>query len=118
MPTGLLTRYEFDANLQRSKPYQNKSIRFENMAMSYFQRFKSDWRIKWYCTTRTQEKIDWSNAERFCGHCNTVFEEMGCFYHYSPCQEARPAPTEEDIQHGTKKTEIDEMPKQYIEEKS
>ena len=33
----------------------------------------------------------------------TVFEAMGSFYNYSPCQEARPALTEEDVQRGTKK---------------
>ena len=42
---------------------------------------------------------------------------MGCFYHYYPCQEARPSLTEEDIEHGSKKTEMDQMRKQYIKEK-
>ena len=51
------------------------------------------------------------------GHCNTAFEAMGCFYHYCSCQDARPALIEEDIQRGTKKTEMDEMRKQYTEGK-
>ena len=42
---------------------------------------------------------------------------MGCFYHYCPCQEARPSLTEEDIERGNKKREMDQMRKQYIEEK-
>ena len=42
---------------------------------------------------------------------------MGCFYLYCPCQEARHALTEERIQRG-KKTEMDEIRKQYIEEQS
>ena len=53
----------------------------------------------------------------FCAHCNTVFEAIGCFYHYCPCQEARPALTEEDIERGNKKREMDDMSKQYIQEK-
>ena len=42
---------------------------------------------------------------------------MGCFYHYCPCQEARPSLTEEDIERGNKKRGMDQMRKQYIEEK-
>ena len=47
-----------------------------------------------------------------------MFEAIGCFYHDCPCQEARPALTDEDIHRGTKKGELDEMRTQYIEEKS
>ena len=39
------------------------------------------------------------------------------FYSYCPCQEARPALTEEDIQRVTEKMELDEMRKQYSAEK-
>ena len=42
---------------------------------------------------------------------------MGCFYQYCLCKEARPALTEGDPQRGTEKWELDEMRKQYIEEK-
>ena len=38
MPTGLYTRWEYDAECNRFKPQQNKSRNFENMVMSYFQR--------------------------------------------------------------------------------
>ena len=42
---------------------------------------------------------------------------MGCFYHYCPCQEARPSLTEEVIECGNKKKERDQMRKQYNKEK-
>ena len=42
---------------------------------------------------------------------------MGCFYHYCPCQEARPSLTEDDIERGNKKRGVDQMRKQYIKEK-
>ena len=42
---------------------------------------------------------------------------MGCFYHYCPCQEARPSLTEENIERGNKKREVDQLRKQYIKEK-
>ena len=42
---------------------------------------------------------------------------MGCFYHYCPYQEARLSLTEEDIERGNEKREMDQMRKQYIKEK-
>ena len=118
MPTRPYTRYEFDSDLQRFNQHQNKSISFENMVMSYFQQMRPDCRIERFFTRGIQKKFDCFNADEFCGHCNTVFQAMGCFYHYCPCQEARTAQTEGDIQRGTKKREMDEMRRQYIEEKS
>ena len=50
-----------------------------------------------------------------CGHCNTMFEAMGSFYQYCPCQGACPVLIEERIQSGTIKRKLDEARKQYIE---
>ena len=75
-------------------------------------------KIESFYKTGTQKKIDCFSADGVCGHCNTVFEAMVCFYHYCLCQEARPALTEKDIQRGTKTRQMDETRKQYIDEKS
>ena len=98
--TGLCTRNAFDADLQRIKSHRNNSRSFENMVISYFQRKRAYCRIQKFFTTRTWKEIECFNADGFCGHCNTVFEAMGCSYHYCPCQKAPPALIEEDIQHG------------------
>ena len=44
-------------------------------------------------------------------------EAMGCFYHFCPCQELRPSLTEEDIQRGSKKRELDALRRHYIQDK-
>ena len=72
------------------------------MVMSYFWRRRPDCKIESFYTTGTQKKIDCFKADSFCAHCNTVFKAIGCFYHYCPCQEARPSLTEEDIERGKK----------------
>ena len=87
------------------------------MAMSYFQRQRHDCKIGSFYITGTQKTIDCFKADGFCAHCNTVFEGMGCFYHYCPYQEARPFLTEKYIERGNKKREMDQMRKQYINEK-
>ena len=50
-------------------------------------------------------------------HCKTVFEAMGCYYHFCSCQEARPSLTEQDIERGNNKRELDDMRREYIKEK-
>ena len=46
-----------------------------------------------------------------------MFEAMGGYYQFCPHQEARPSPTEKEIQRGNEKTELDELRNQYILEK-
>ena len=64
-----------------------------------------------------RKKNDCFSVNGFGSHCNTVLEAMGCFYHFCPCQELRPSLTEEDIQRGSKKRELDALRRHYIQEK-
>ena len=54
------------------------------MVMSYFQRTRPDCKIESFYTTGRQKKIDRFSVDGFGSHCNTVFEAMGCFYHFVP----------------------------------
>ena len=60
--------------------------------------------------------IDCFKADGFCAHCKPVFEAMGCFYLYCPYEEAQSSLTEEDIERGNKKRELDQIKKQYVRE--
>ena len=117
MPTGLYTRWNLDSETSRFTLRQNKTRCFENMVMSYFQRTRPDCEIESFFTTGRQKKIDCFSVDGFCSHCNTVFEAMGCFYHFCPCQELRPSFTEENNQRGSKKRELDALRRHYIKEK-
>ena len=117
MPTGLYTRYEYDEETQRFKPRQNKTRSFENMVMSYFQRIRPQCNIESFITTGIQKKIDCFSADGFCAHCNTVFEAMGCYFHFCPCQETRSSLTDNQIEQGIKRREMDEMRRKYIKDK-
>ena len=85
--------------------------------MSYFQRTRPECKIESFFTTGSQKKIDCFSVDGFCSHCNTVFQAMCCFYHFCTCQELRPSLTEEDIQRGSKKRELDALRRHYKEEK-
>ena len=117
MPTRLYTRWEYDAESSSFKPQQNKSRNFENMVMSFFQIQRPDCKIDSFYITETQKKIDCFKVDGFCAHFKTVFEAMGCFCHCCPCQETRPSLTEEDVERGLKKRDMDQTRKQYIKEK-
>ena len=117
MPTGLYTRWEYDSETKRFTARQNKSRSFENMVLSYFQQSRPDCKIESNVTTGRQKKIDCFSVDGICYHCNTVFEAMGCYYHYCPCQEARPSLTDTDIERGVKKRQQDEMRRDYIQQK-
>ena len=117
MPIGLYTRWDFDSETSRFIPRQNKTRSFQKMVMSYFQRTRPECKIESFFTTGRQKKIDCFSVDGFCSHCNTVFEAMGCFYHFCPCQELRPSLTEEEIQLGSKKRVLDALRRHYIQEK-
>ena len=114
MPTGLYTRQDYKEETQKNFKA------FENMVMSYFQATRPklrEYKIESYYNAGTQEKTDCLSVDGSCNHCKTVFEAMGCYFQFCPCQEARPSLIDDDIKRGTKKKEMDELRKDYIREK-
>ena len=85
--------------------------------MSYFQWVRPQCEVEGFYTTGSHKEIDAYSVGGFCEHCNTVFEIMVCYYHYSPCQETRPFPTEEEIQRGIRKRGLGKLRRQYIQVK-
>ena len=117
MPTSLYTPLNFNSKASRFIPRQNKTRSFENMVMSNFQRTRPECEIESFFTTCRQKRIDCFSVDGLCSLSNTVFEAMRCFYHFCPCQELSPALTEEDIQRGSKKRELDALRGHYMQEK-
>ena len=87
------------------------------MVMSFYQESRPECKIESFFRSGKQKKIDCFNVDGYCDHCKTVFEAMGCYYHFCSCQEARPSLTEQDIERGNKKREMDDMRREYIKEK-
>ena len=103
LPTGLYTRWNYVTESQKLSPRQNKTRSFENMVLSYFQQTLPEFKIESNVTTGRQKKIVCYSVDEICNHCNTVFEAMGCYFQYCPCQEARPSLTDNKITRGIKK---------------
>ena len=117
MPTALYTRWELDTNSQKFKARTNNFRKFENMVMSYLQSQRPECTIESYYTTGKQKKIDCFSVDGFCAHCDTVFEAMGCYFHFCPCQEARASLSEEEMHRGIRKREHDELRRDYLRNK-
>ena len=117
IPTGLYTRWEFNFDIQKFKTRHNRSRNFENMVMSYYQENRPKCRIESFHTSENQKKIDCFNVDGYCNHFKTVFEAMGCYYHFCSCQETRPSLSDEDIERGNKRREMVDLRREYIREK-
>ena len=115
MPTGLYTRWELKSDSSNFQPRQNKTRSLETWSCHTFS--AADHIVKWKVSaTGTQKKYNAYSVDGFPGRCNTVFEAMGCSYHYCPFQETRPSLSEEEFQRGTKKRKLEELQRQYIQE--
>ena len=117
MPFGFYTRWNYDSESQKFMPRQEKTGSFENMVLSCFQQTRPECRIESIVTTGRQKKIDCFSVDGICNHCNTVFEAMGCFFHYCPCQEALSSLTDNEMMKGIEKREQNQMRKKYIQQK-
>ena len=116
MRTSLYTRWDIDSETSRFTLRQNKTRGFEYLVMSYFQQKRPDCKFGSFHTTYRQKKFDRFSVDGFCSHFNTVFEAMGCFYHFCPGLELRSSLTEEDIERGSEKRELDESRRGYMQE--
>ena len=110
-------RCEFDTYMQKSKTRQNRMRNFENMFMSFYQETRPECKIESFFTSEKQKKIDGFNVDGHCDHCKTGFEAVGCYFYFCSYQEAHPAITDQDIERGNKKREMDQMIREYIKEK-
>ena len=117
MPTGLCTRRKYDSESQKFMPRQNKTCSLQNMVLSYFPQTRPECRIEINVTTGRQKKIDCFSVDGICNHCTTVFEAMGCYFLYCPCQEARPSMTDNEIMRGIKNREHVQTRKEFIPQK-
>ena len=86
------------------------------MVMSYLQSQRPECKSESYYTTGKQ-KIDCFSVDGFCAHCNTVFEVMGRYFHFCPCQEAKASLSEEETQVGIRKRGHDELRTYYLKGK-
>ena len=114
-PTRLYTRWDFDS--QKFKARKNKLRKFENKVKSYLQSERPNCTIETYHTTGSQKKIDCFNVQGVCANCKTIFEAMGCYFHFCACQEARESMTEEEAQRGLKRRECDELRRDFLRNK-
>ena len=103
IPTGPCTRWDLNPQTSSFTPRQNKTRSLENVVMSCFQRADSDRKIDSFYTTGRQKKGNCVSVGGSYFQCNTMFEAINCFYHFSSCPEVRQSITEDDIQRGFKK---------------
>ena len=85
------------------------------MVLSFYQATRPEFIIESVCTTGKQIKINCFGVGGFCEHCFTIFETLGCYFHFCPCRVSQPTLNEEELQHGIQKRESDKLRKLYLE---
>ena len=80
---------------------------------------KQDQNAKLRVSTRLEIKKKYGsfNVDRYCDHCKKVFEAKGCYYHFCLCQEIRYSLSDEDIERGNKRREMDDLKRESFFEK-
>ena len=48
-------------------------------------------KLRAFLHLENRKKIDCYSVYGYCDHCQTVFEAMGCYYHFCSCQKPRPS---------------------------
>ena len=104
MPTGLYTKWEFNDDTAKIHPKRNWRSLFEQQVIEYLQSTRPECLIQSQFSHKKQQKVGTYLVDGFCSHCNTVFEAMGCYFHFCPCQEEKPL-LFEDIENGLKTRE-------------
>ena len=84
----------------------------------YFRRIKSESILESFYTTKRQKNIACFSVDENLSPGNAAFEAIDCFYSFALRQEVRPTLTEEDNKYGTQKRELDELKRNYVQEKN
>ena len=114
MPTGLYTKWEFDQATMMYHPKRNTQSFFEYQVINYLQHKHPDCTIESNFTTGKQKCFASFRVDGYCSHCNTVFEAMGCYYHFCPCQEKKRQPIEV-LEEGLKRREMGVYRRNFLE---
>ena len=107
MPTGVYTKWELREDTGLFHPRRSKKNYLECIVLKYFQKENPHSYIQTQFNQKSQKRIGVYLVDRFCSHCNTAFEVLGCYWHFCPCREKKRLPIDE-IEKGVKRREYNE----------
>ena len=117
MLTGLYTHWDVDSEIARFKPRQNKTRSFENVVVSHFQRTRPQCEFGSFFTTGRQKKIDCLVLMCFILIATLCLKSWVAFTTSFSVKKYVPL-TEDDIQRGSKKRELDALRRHHIQKKA
>ena len=114
MPSGSYTKWEWSDSTEKFHPRRNTKSFFELMVTSYLQGTRPDCSIQTQFTHGKQKQFGPFFVDGYCAHCQTVFEAMGCFYHFHGCQDR--TVRENTLEEGMKRRERTVRRCHYLEQ--
>ena len=103
--------------MKKDKISRRDKIEFERLKIWSCHTFKQpdlDAKLKVTRLHEHRKKNDCFSVDGYCNHCKTVFEAMGCYFLFCPCQGARPSLSDDELKRGAKKRKMNELQKNYI----
>ena len=88
---GISIQRQLDSRFDKTKPVALKIMSCP------IQRTRPEFKIESFYTRSRGMKVDCFSIDGFCFSCNTLFETLGCFYDFCPCQKVRPFLKEEIV---------------------
>ena len=113
MPTGIYTKWDLRKDTGLFHPRRSKKNYLECSVLKYFQKPNPHCYIQTQFNQKSRKRIGVNLVDRFCSHCNTVFDVLGCYWHFCPCQDQKRLPIEE-IDRGVKKREHNECRHKFL----
>ena len=98
---GISIQIRVDLGLDETEPAALKTKTY-----SLFNEKYENVKLQAFFATGRQTTIDSFSVDGFSSRCNSVFEAMGCFYHFCHSQEVRRSLTGEDIQRGRRESSL------------
>ena len=114
MTTGLYTKWEFNDDSAKFRPKRNWRSLFEQQVIDYLQSTRPECLIQSQFSHKKTKK-NWNLFSSMASApIVTVFEAMGCYFHFCPCQEEKRL-LFEDIENGLKTRERDSGAREYLQ---
>ena len=113
MPTRVYTKWELREDTRLFQPRRSKKKYLECIVLKYFQKHNPHCYFQTQFNQKSQKRIGVCLVDGFCSQCNTVFEVLGCYWHFRPFQEKKGPPIDE-VEKGVKIREYNECRRKFL----
>ena len=115
MPTGVYTKWEMKTETGKFHPRRNQKNFLECVVLEFLQIKYPNCKLRTQFNHKSQKRIGKYLVDGYCSHCRTVFEVLGCYWHFCNCQDKNRLSLSA-LENGAKRRKFDEVRRIYLTE--